>query len=894
MDNQNNTEQPKKRSSKPIVNRRARSSAQSAAEAEAASKAKAAAEAKAAAKAAEEAERDLNNKLDKITGAEKNAQKAKEAARRRAELDKKREEEEEKKKQEKEKAKQHKEAEKKANRVLVKDPPNAFLLSIDRSMRRKRRILIALLVILAAVIALVVAVSVNLSRKNKIATAKSVISQLDIQTTFKDPEFPDDGDWDNDGITNIRENDTNTGIQNEDTDGDGIKDGDELELGTDPLKEDTDGDGLLDGYEIMAGTNPRMTSTNGSVPDAQLEVSVKKTDGDCTVTLTGNANIAGSTVEELDLFGISANASVVSKAYDFYTDYPFSSAEIKINVDSTRLSKSGYSLKDLTVLKFDASTLEYTTVESKTDSSGKSVSAEITESGTYVVGAEKTVNDPATTRVAFLIDNSGSMYPKELCPTSSENDVDFKRIDFTQSLIDRFDLNYQIGISKFTATYTEMVSFTDDRAELKKALRSIKEGDEFFNGTHNQEALRKCIESFNNESSGKYRNIIVMLSDGESDEEDPESIEELAELAGDKSVIVLTVGLGRDIDRNWLQNIAYQTGGKYYSASDANALEDVYKQIVTTLNYDIVTYNDSNDEVSGYSLYNTGFEPSRNGFAFKNFRTTTTASVDFGMAVLARDWYLGSVQMKLGDIEPADDSTQKVSAKGYDLTDTDAGKAYEDRQPLNSISTTLFTHKYTKVQDYLDFTSSGNNLRIKKDYKYDAENKGWAVDKTKIDAGNLSWHYVELLDLDIANGLEKIAKGYGDSDAQLAAALYRLNVLQWDDKEYEYSLTKGDEGFKELERQLSLGIPVVTTIDDTHTVNTIALIRDSSCHRKYILRVYDNNYPGKVKELYLEKKPVADLTVTNGTATFNSQTFTYVATYEGKQVGIAFSDVGEH
>lgn len=769
-----------------------------------------------------------------------------------------------------------------------------FVKSMNKSLRKKKITLIVLLVALVVVVVLVVAVTLAIRRRNRIETAKSVITQLDIQSTFKDPEFPDEGDWDSDGVVNVKETQSGTGIQSEDSDGDGMVDGDEVTMGTDPLNNDTDGDGLLDGYEIIAGTNPRMTSTDGETPDADRSMTVEKTDGDCVVTLTGNSNIAGASVEELDLMGISANASVVSKAYDFYTEYPFDSAEITISVDQDRMDKSGSTYSDLTVLKFDAQTLEYTTVASTADSSGSKVSAKITESGTYVIGAEKTVNEPATTRVAFLIDNSGSMYPVEECPTSSENDVDFKRLDFAESLIDKFDLDYQISISKFTATFTELAAFTDVRSELKEALRSIKENDEFFNGTHNQEALRKCIESFDNSDNGKYRNIIVMLSDGESDEADPESIESLAQLANDRSVIVLTVGLGRDIDRNWLQEVAYQTGGKYYSASDANALEDVYKQIVTTLNYDIVTYSDSEDKVSGYALYNTGFEPARNGFTFKNFRTTTTASVDFGMAVLARDWYLGSVQMSLGGIEPADESNQKVSAGGYDLSGTEAGKAYEERLPLSSVSTKIFTHKYSKVKEYLDYTSSGNNLRVKQDYKYDAENKGWAVSKKKIDAGNLSWHYVELLNLDIAGKLDKIEKGYSKDDAQLTAALYRLNALQWDDSQYEFSLTGGDDGFRELERLLSLGIPVVTTIDDTHTVNTIGLIRDSSCHRKYILRVYDNNYPGKTKELYIEKRPVAELSISGDSATVKDQTFAYTATYEGKQVGISFSDVGEY
>ncbi|MCR5020699.1 VWA domain-containing protein [Ruminococcus sp.] len=770
-----------------------------------------------------------------------------------------------------------------------------FVKSLDRSIRKKRITLVTLLGVLAAVVVVIALVGMSISRNNRINTAKNAISQLDIQSTYKEPEFPDNEDWDDDGIMNQLESDSETSVQNADTDGDGLCDGDEIKLGTDPLNPDTDGDEMLDGYEVIAGTSPRLDLTDGSTPDNTRVMVVEKRLNGCKLHLSGNPNIAGASIEKLDLFGISSNPSVVSAAYDFYSEYPCMEATIKISVDESRLRKCGCEFKDLKVMRFDVDSRKYIPLESRSDNKRRYVQATITEPGTYVVGADASVNEAATTRVAFLIDNSGSMYPKELCPTSSENDVDFKRLDFTQSLIDKFDSDFRIGISKFTGTYTRMCGFTDDRTALSDVIKRIRTEDEIFDGTHNQIALKRCIEEFTATGDGKYVNIIVMLSDGESDETNAESIKNLARLANEKSVIVLTVGLGREIDRAWLQEMAYSTGGKYYSASEANALDDVYKQIVTTLNYDIVSYSDSSDTITGYSLYNTGFEPAKNGFSFKNFRTTTSASVDFGMAVMARDWYLGNFRMSLGDISPADPSLQKVDAAGYDLSGTSTAKAYEERKTLSAVSADIFRHRYSRVTDYIDYTSKGDVLQVNNDYRADAENRGWKISKRKFESGNLPWSKVELLSLDIAEGMEKIAKGYNNDDAQLCAALYRLNSLQWDDKDEEFNLTNGDEGFDMLCSQLSLGVPVVTTIDDTHTVNTIALIRDSSCHRKYILRIYDNNYPEKVKELYLEKRPVAHIDIdVKGNITVKEQSFTYVATYEGKRVGVAFSGVEAH
>jgi hypothetical protein len=65
-----------------------------------------------------------------------------------------------------------------------------------------------------------------------------------------------DKDTDEDGLTDIEEEELGTDPEKADTDGDGLDDPDELDLGTDPLVADTDGDGWTDGEEVDAETNP--------------------------------------------------------------------------------------------------------------------------------------------------------------------------------------------------------------------------------------------------------------------------------------------------------------------------------------------------------------------------------------------------------------------------------------------------------------------------------------------------------------------------------------------------------------------------------------------------------------------------------------------------------------
>ena len=205
----------------------------------------------------------------------------------------------------------------------------------------------------------------------------------------------------------------------------------------------------------------------------------------------------------------------------------------------------------------------------------------------------------------------------------------------------------------------------------------------------------------------------------------------------------------------------------------------------------------------------------------------------------------------------------------------------------------LFSGKYSDVTKYLDFSSSGDTLQVDEDLKSDALNKGWKITNSPIEGSSLKWNSVDFLSLDIADSYDKIESGYDKNSAEFAKALYRLNTLQWDDSESEFKLTDKD-AFQNITKQLSLGVPVVTTIDGTHTINAIGLIQDSLCHRKYILQVYDNNYPDEKKELYLEKKMILRLNINDGVPTIEKTDFTYSAKYEGKQVGLSFSGVEEH
>ena len=78
-----------------------------------------------------------------------------------------------------------------------------------------------------------------------------------------------DEDFDNDGLSNIREYELGTDPTDADSDGDGLTDSDEINIyNTDPLKYDTDGDGISDSDEISLGLDPNNPATDGT-PDSE-------------------------------------------------------------------------------------------------------------------------------------------------------------------------------------------------------------------------------------------------------------------------------------------------------------------------------------------------------------------------------------------------------------------------------------------------------------------------------------------------------------------------------------------------------------------------------------------------------------------------------------------------
>ncbi len=130
----------------------------------------------------------------------------------------------------------------------------------------------------------------------------------------------------------------------------------------------------------------------------------------------------------------------------------------------------------------------------------------------------------------------------------------------------------QMGLVSFNTSATLDRSLTTDKNSIKAAISALAASG----GTDMSAGITSATAELNsarhNPQALKFE---VLLSDGQSST-DPSAA---AQSAADSGIVIYTIGFGGDADAGQLANVAGITGGQYYSASDANALENVFRLI---------------------------------------------------------------------------------------------------------------------------------------------------------------------------------------------------------------------------------------------------------------------------------------------------------------------------
>jgi Ca-activated chloride channel homolog len=203
------------------------------------------------------------------------------------------------------------------------------------------------------------------------------------------------------------------------------------------------------------------------------------------------------------------------------------------------------------------------------------------------------VNNTEGIDIVICVDISGSMNAMDLTPDRLEAAKEVA-INFVNNRV-----SDRIGFVTFSAEAFTNCPITNNYDFLLKSIYETKSGM-LKDGTHIGEGLGTAVSGL--EKSKAKSKIVILLTDGINDpnaqDVSPESAKELAKKF---KIKVYTIGVGTmgsaptpsldaagnrtiinspvKIDEGLLKNIAKETGGKYYRATDNESLKNIYAEI---------------------------------------------------------------------------------------------------------------------------------------------------------------------------------------------------------------------------------------------------------------------------------------------------------------------------
>lgn len=735
---------------------------------------------------------------------------------------------------------------------------------------KTKTILIAAAAVVIILGGILTYLAIKANEDNKVAALRYNFNKYYPDTYDTVEKLDEDADFDGDGISNGEEKKGKTRIVSADTDGDGLADKDEIRNGTDSNSADSDGDGIKDGIEVRAGLSPTDLITDGQTKDADREFTRVIPFDDGNIILKGKANIYGATVDKLTLNSVVSNAGTLTAPYEMYCSDGYDSAVITLYYDKNTVKLSGIDEDSIMIYKFDPYLKKYNPMGGELRKEEGCVTSSLETNGVYVLGADTVIHkaaeayDSGIMNVHLLIDNSGSMYPKSIQSTSKESDVNFKRLSFAKNFVTALGNEVKFSISVFTHDFSTIIGFDADKSRVLPAISSIRTLGPGFDGTSVEKALMEGLKAFDDDMVSE-RNIIVLLTDGISTDTAGYDLGDIVSLAKGKNVTINTIGLGDEVDTELLTMIAKSTGGSYYPISEANILEGLYSTIIASMEDDIVD-DDFDGTPDSYTLYDTGFDPDFNGFSFQNFKSLNKGTLDFGMVMLARDWFRGGVSSSGGEGDCA-----------YTFT----GTTIMPSEPLRKVILQLMQESWTRPENYLNFLSGGNILRANSDDSRRAIEKGWAKITIPYSDGGTEWAEAEIL---VPNHTSNtIRTVYSENDYQMMRAIQYYEGFR--DTGKNFSLNS-EADFNRVKGILATGVPIVTKIlwqDD-----------EGMCRSRYVLmttlrRDLENPNIFKIKVYDVNSKFINTIIVTRTirVAGASENDFTYTASWDNKQVSLA-------
>lgn len=411
-------------------------------------------------------------------------------------------------------------------------------------------------------------------------------------------EFNGEDDFDNDKLSNAEEDKLGTNPAYSDSDYDNLSDFDEVFVyNTNPLNNDTDNDGVNDGTEIQNGSDPLTIENEFITENKTGEISENSPVVASASVVTDNTGAGSLTITEVthsdNIFITEQIPGYLGSAYDFSVDGTFISATITFEYD-TSLGTIGDNFEPR--IYYVNENGEFEELPNQTVENGK-VSATVEHFSTYILLNKKSFDlvwdkeiKPVDYKgdgktgidIVFVVDSSGSM---------DWNDSNNIRHQAVKNFIVKLTEYDRAAVVDFDDSARVYQTFTNDHTSLNNAVNRIDSSG----GTSLSAGMRSAINLFTQSSytrTDAYK-YIVFLTDG-----DGSYSSSYTTTAKNNDIVVYTIGLGSGVKENVLKQIAQGTNGKYYFASSASNLPDIYEDV----SFETVDYiTDSNsDGISDY------------------------------------------------------------------------------------------------------------------------------------------------------------------------------------------------------------------------------------------------------------------------------------------------------
>jgi hypothetical protein len=636
-----------------------------------------------------------------------------------------------------------------------------------------------------------------------------------------------------------------------DSDSDGLTDHFELDRGFAPALADTDGDGMPDGAEYIAGTDPKNPTTDGVTPDSQREYTYSYTVGEATLSATGDWLIYESIFEPYPI-SFSNRPGVISGVYELVLPSAVSSVNIAFDLSQMDTDRWGegsvpaiynYNPEDGTFEKKDSS------------KDGDIISAAL-GSGVYFVAADGVITEDAGLNIMFVIDNSGSMYSADLVDGSEENDLEFRRIDFAQDLIAAIGDEANFGVSKFTLNYKLLSAISEDDSEATSALETIRDGKENWNGTEISQSIISAVPRF--EEYPTDRNYIILITDGLPTNYNRDNELKAIETCKEHNISLITIGLGKKIDNQYLSEAAENTGGVYYQAVNNSSFESITEKIaeflITDRNTKAPEMPDNAEAESAAAvdvimLADSSFDAAEDRLSFVDVVTTDDSyGSDLGLALINKYYYAGSLPLKASSYAANDRS----EVRGYDISAIEFftdGKANLSEYILPSAAA---YKKYAAIENKWDFgdiedgtvplseeataaSSEAFFAKVINRYSYDGKSDVPDILQTLTFMRNKPFESYEAAVIDPAL--------LTSPEADVLSAINYYNRYNRKSGVYMYSFgVNGKTAFSKLQEELTLGKPSVIVVDGK-VYNASKLSRTRNDGHSFIIECYD---PGSI------------------------------------------------